>query len=272
MLRYSRSAETEADAIATHIMSEAGYDPTAMAQFFQTLEQQGGSQAPEFLSDHPNPGNRMQAVQAEARTLQPRTYEASRSDRNFEAAQQIASALPAPSKTQQQVLAANAAMPPQAPAGQFQRFEGQPFTVEYPSNWQSFSTSDSQMWVMAPRQGLVRSPNGNVIVGYGMLASYFPAQNRSLEQGTQELLQQLRKSDPQLQVTGNSRSVNLNGKQGLVTPMAGTSPYGGQESNYLLTVARPEGLFYLVFVVPPRTGSQAQGVFDHVINSLQFRS
>ena len=53
-LKNSREAEAEADALGTHIMSEAGYDPVALAQFFEKLEAQGGPGVPEFLSDHPN--------------------------------------------------------------------------------------------------------------------------------------------------------------------------------------------------------------------------
>lgn len=69
LLSYSRSAETEADALGARIMAEAGYDPLEMAAFFETLEASGGTRGPEFLSSHPNPGNRTQAVRAEIRTF-----------------------------------------------------------------------------------------------------------------------------------------------------------------------------------------------------------
>jgi len=48
--------ESQADALGSHLMSEAGYDPIEMARFFEKLSQ-GGSRGPQFLSDHPNPGN-----------------------------------------------------------------------------------------------------------------------------------------------------------------------------------------------------------------------
>jgi hypothetical protein len=41
-------------------MSEAGYDPVALARFFDKLEAHGGPGVPEFLSDHPSPGNRVE--------------------------------------------------------------------------------------------------------------------------------------------------------------------------------------------------------------------
>src|SRR5271166_2209478 len=58
-LKNSRADESEADALGAHIMSEAGYDPVALAQFFVKLEARGGPGVPEFLSDHPSPGNRV---------------------------------------------------------------------------------------------------------------------------------------------------------------------------------------------------------------------
>ena len=62
-MKYSRDAESEADYLGAKIMYEAGYDPQAMVAFFRKLEEMDkGSGGPQFLSDHPNPGNRAEAV------------------------------------------------------------------------------------------------------------------------------------------------------------------------------------------------------------------
>src|SRR3954463_2228573 len=61
MLKYSRGDESQADAVGAMILYLAGYDPRALAQFFETLGEEGGG-GPQFLSDHPNPGNRQQAI------------------------------------------------------------------------------------------------------------------------------------------------------------------------------------------------------------------
>ena len=63
-LHYSRSAESEADHVGALLMYSAGYNPRAMADFFRKLEQRGGAGVPQFLSDHPNPGNRAQVIDA----------------------------------------------------------------------------------------------------------------------------------------------------------------------------------------------------------------
>ena len=65
-LNFSREDELQADELATRFTPKAGYDPRAMIQVMQMLDRQGGSGGqPEFLSTHPNPGNRIGHLQQE---------------------------------------------------------------------------------------------------------------------------------------------------------------------------------------------------------------
>ena len=50
-------------------MARAGYDPRDMAGMFNIIAQRSGAGGPEWLSDHPNPGNRSEAISREARAL-----------------------------------------------------------------------------------------------------------------------------------------------------------------------------------------------------------
>jgi len=68
-LRYSRNAETQADVVGAQIMARAGYDPRDMAGMFRIIAARGGAGGPEWLSDHPNPGNRSDYIVREARML-----------------------------------------------------------------------------------------------------------------------------------------------------------------------------------------------------------
>jgi beta-barrel assembly-enhancing protease len=68
-LKYSREYEREADLLGTQLMARAGYDPRQMANMFRTIQQSGGNSGPEFLSDHPDPGNRYNAIMREAGSL-----------------------------------------------------------------------------------------------------------------------------------------------------------------------------------------------------------
>ena len=74
LLKFSRTAESQADLMGSHLMAEAGYDPMEMAKFFEKLNVGGGAQAPQFLSDHPNPGNREKAIEQEAARLPQQTH------------------------------------------------------------------------------------------------------------------------------------------------------------------------------------------------------
>ena len=77
LLSFSRSAESQADLMGSHLMAEAGYNPTEMARFFEKLNQQGGQRTVQFLSDHPNPENREKAIEEEVHRLpeQPYSYQ-----------------------------------------------------------------------------------------------------------------------------------------------------------------------------------------------------
>jgi predicted Zn-dependent protease len=75
LLTFSRGAERDADLLGVRILSGAGYNPIEMARFFEKLETGKGLRAPQFLSSHPNPGNRRRAVEQEIRYLPRRAYQ-----------------------------------------------------------------------------------------------------------------------------------------------------------------------------------------------------
>src|SRR5437762_4119905 len=78
-LKYSRADEAQADAVGAIIAYKDGYNPKGMADFFQKLEQEGGGRGPQFLSDHPNPGNREAAIEKETQNWPSINYQASSS-------------------------------------------------------------------------------------------------------------------------------------------------------------------------------------------------
>lgn len=62
-LKFGRDDETQADDLGFRYMVNAGYSPTEMAEMFRTLQRLGGGaegRVPEWLSTHPDPGNRVQ--------------------------------------------------------------------------------------------------------------------------------------------------------------------------------------------------------------------
>jgi len=65
-MKYGRDDELQSDRLGVEFLAEAGYDPRAMLHVMEILEQaSGGARQPEFMSTHPNPGNRIEEIQQE---------------------------------------------------------------------------------------------------------------------------------------------------------------------------------------------------------------
>jgi len=65
-MKYGREDELESDKFAVKYMHETGYEPEQMIEVMHILDKAAGGQAPpEFLSTHPNPGNRIEHIREE---------------------------------------------------------------------------------------------------------------------------------------------------------------------------------------------------------------
>ena len=145
-LRFSREYERQADILGSQIMARAGYDPRDMASMFKTIEKQGGSGGPQWLSDHPNPGDRAAYITKEAQSL--RVENPVGDSRDFTQVQaRLKQMSPAPTTEQATKNTGNrptgtsggGAAPTgrvAAPASNFRTYtEGNMFKVSVPSNW-----------------------------------------------------------------------------------------------------------------------------------------
>lgn len=68
-LKYGRDDERQADDLGVRYMLRGNYDPREMPQVFDMLDRvtqdAGGGATPEWLSTHPNPGNRRERMEAQ---------------------------------------------------------------------------------------------------------------------------------------------------------------------------------------------------------------
>jgi predicted Zn-dependent protease len=62
LMPFSRNHESEADHIGLLYMARAAYDPRESINFWRRMEESSRSQPPEFLSDHPSHGTRIQQL------------------------------------------------------------------------------------------------------------------------------------------------------------------------------------------------------------------
>lgn len=275
-LKNSRQAEKEADLLGADIMYDSGYNPHAMAQFFDKIRSQGGSRAPEFLSDHPDPGNRAQYVSQEVGTLPAKQYRGDSAD--FRRTKQEVASMKPLSAEQIAAEHKSAGSAPQpaadiAPSGQFQSFRHSLYTISYPDNWQVFGDQSSAVTI-APRSGVSQNA-----VAYGVMVSpYQPENSTTLDQATQELVASIRQSNPDLREIGRGEKIRVNGIRGKSVDLIGKSPRQDQagqplqERDWLVTLQRRNGsLLYLVFISPDQDFSQLRPTFEQMLRSLRLR-
>jgi beta-barrel assembly-enhancing protease len=265
LLHYSRSDETQADVLGTQALYDAGYDPRAMAQFFEKLEAETkGKNPPQFLSDHPNPGNRVERVDEEVDKLGGVPENAKRDSAEFEAIRREVIALPVV-KTPA-ALAVNAAPP--LPSGNFVDYQGDAYALKIPDNWNKYA--DKGNVTFAPDGGVL--PRAGLV--YGMIVSLNPIQTDSsdhaLENATQALIQDLAKTNSGLRVTREPGRVQLNGQPGLSTYLRNDSPVGGEEMDWLVTVLQPQGLISFLCVAPKAAYPEYEKTFTAVLDSVRL--
>ena len=64
VLPFSRSQEREADDLGLIYSAKAGYDPRAAINFWRKMKSESRKRLPQFLSTHPDPGNRIDYLQS----------------------------------------------------------------------------------------------------------------------------------------------------------------------------------------------------------------
>jgi Zn-dependent protease with chaperone function len=292
-LKNSRQAEKEADLLGTDIMYDSGFDPTGLPKFFQKIEAEG-SQGPQFLSDHPDPGNRIEYVMQEIRTLPPKSnyrvdspefQQIKRMTRSMQplTAQQIAdqnkrggfnsggtnpaTSGPGPSDVGAVTRASSS----------FQQLNHSAFTIGYPSDWQVYGDQQSAVTI-APQGGVTQDQSGQGAVAIGVIVDRFePEQNGNFDQATHDLIASLRQSNPDLRQVGNDEPIRVNGVTGRSVDLIGISPIrtngkSQKERDWLTAVQRQDGtLLYLVFIAPQSDFDQLRPTFEQMLRTLQIK-
>src|SRR5688500_9615979 len=231
-LKFSREYEKQADILGAQIMARSGYDPREMASMFRTIEQEGGNRAPEFLSNHPNPGNRAQYITREAEMLRVQPGNRDTADfRNVQA--RLGQMTPAP--TSEEVARGTAGRTPPrgnapdarptarvaAPSTRYTTYdEGGLFRIGVPSNWEELASESSVTF--AP-QGGYGSISGQSVFTHGVQVGIARNETHSLQEATDELLAAFAQSNPQLARAGNSTRATIGGRAGLRTVLANVS-------------------------------------------------
>jgi len=274
LLRYSRTAESQADVMGTQVLYDAGYDPRAMAQFFEKLEAESkGKNPPEFFSDHPNPEHRVERVDEEVEMLGGPQPNARRDSAEFEAIKREVLALPVVKRPAPG--AAGAVSAPAQPSRNFAEYQASSYTLKYPDNWKKYPDSDGGGVSFAPEGGVLDDGSGHSALAYGLIigaaqAKGDPNDGSALNSATSRVIQDLQKSNPSMKITRQGERLRLNGQPGLSAYLSNISPAGGQETDWVVTVLRPEGLFYFVCVAPQSAYDSYDKTFSSILDSVRF--
>jgi hypothetical protein len=292
-LKMSRGAEQQADLEGVGILYDAGYDPRGMPEFFQTIESKYGAGSAQFLTDHPNPGNRMEYINKEIATFVPKSnyienspafarIKADVSGMHAYTAREISSGVwrrRSPNETvgggMNDVAGDSTVSAPTEMngAGAWKSFSGNGFSFQIPENWRGFGNRTAA--ILGPPHGIARSPEGgagNVV--YGMLMDrYHPPQGLRNGSAVDALLSEITRDNPSL-VPGPRSDVTVNGATGRTVECNNPAANNGKgEHDWIAAFQQPNGmLLYFVFIAPTPEFEQFRPTFQRILNSLNIES
>ena len=280
-LKYSREYESQADILGAQILARSGYDPREMANMFKTIEAEGGSSGPEWLSSHPNPGNRYDAINREAGSLKVQ----GRADTGeFAEVKARLRGMP-PAYTAEQIAKGQAKKNPQStstssrtsvpvapPSSQYRL--SSPFSfmrLSLPSNWSEVGGDDTGI-TYAPEGGYRASSGRLEGVTHGFQIGIAGKTSGNLQQDTDQLVTAFAQSNPQLRRQGTYTREKVAGRTGVKTTLTNQSDITGQpEVISLATTLLSDGrVVYFVGVAPQRDARTYDDVFTRVRQSVQL--
>jgi predicted Zn-dependent protease len=275
-LKYGRDYERQADLLGAQIMARAGYDPRHMANMFQTIQKQGGNRGPEWLSSHPDPGNRYEAINREASMLRIEGRADTADD--FQSARaSLARMSPAPSaqqvaRAQQQGRSertsgtAARSMRVEPPSSRWRTYQPAGFLrLAVPENWQQVSSEGSVTY--APEGGYDRAA-----FTHGLQIGVTRPTDDSLQAATEQLVRGFGQSNPRLRREAGYSRATVDGRRALTTTLSNVSDATGRpESIALTTVKLGDGsVLYILGVAPSDEAQVYFNAFSRARQSLKL--
>lgn len=279
MTKYSRDYETQADILGARIMADAGYDPRDLANMFQTIARQGSGRAPEWLSSHPDPGNRFQKINAEAALLNV-SNNPIKVTRDFGRVQERLRAMPRAktmAQLEQEYKRGQSSGQSSTAAGRYSERVALPSTrtrlytsgnairMNVPSNWREFP---GQGEVMFAPEGAY----GNQGITHGAMVGIYRSRGGNLGQISEDFVSGLLQSNSYLRQRSGFSRATVGGRQGYSTVLEGASPvYGGTEIVTVYTVQFRSGeVLYFVAVAPQDESYRYNTAFRNMINTIRL--
>jgi len=284
LLRYSRDFEKQADILGSQIMARAGYDPRALARMFETIEKEsqgnGGAGTPQWMSSHPNPGNRSQYIIKEASLL---TIDTPADMSQFTTIKPTFASLPPAKSMADLAKAGNAASTgdgaPQAvgtlgqpvprPSTQYRTISGgKVFQASVPAEWTDLPSKSAIKVV--PQNGYGQH-NGQTVFTHGIEFGIAKANSRDLVEATKAWLNAVAQANPDLRLAGSQQEIRISQRTAIATPLVNPGPLGGKEIIGVYTTFLADGtLFYYLTIVPENDAETFQQTFRKIGESIRL--
>ena len=276
IMSYGRDYERQADLLGAQILARAGYDPREMANMFQTIEKEGGRGGPEWMSSHPNPGNRYNAIMSEAKSLR---VQGNANTGQFQSVQaRLGDMSPAP--TAEQIARGQGRTRPTGTTGRTVRVDPpsnsyrthQPanfLRVAVPSNWDQ--VGDSGGVTYAPDGAFFQGEQGHTAFTHGVQIGVSRGSG-NLQRDSEQLLSGFARANPDLRRQSGFQRDNVGGRNGLTTVLTNTSEVTGQTERiaFSTTQLRDGSVLYVIGVAPQNEAGAYDGAFRRVRQSLQI--
>ncbi|MGI8786000.1 MAG: M48 family metalloprotease [Acidobacteriota bacterium] len=283
-LKFTREYEKQADLLGVQIMARAGYDPRAMASMFETISKQGGGRGgPEWLSSHPDPGNRIQYINKEASTI--RIDNPIRVTRDFSNIQSRLGGMPR-ARTMEEIARSGQQQDPragggypqdsrvggrvEAPSSRYRSYnEGDLFQVSVPENWRELPSGNTVTFAPEGGYGQIQ---GNSIFTHGVQIGVTRNETHDLRSATEELIQGFAQGNPRLTRPSNFQRAQVAQREGLMTVLGNVRETDGRnEVVVIYTTQMSDGnLFWLVGVAPEDEYRPYQSHFQKVARSIRL--
>lgn len=274
LLKYSRDDERQSDLMGAQILYDTNYDPKYLATFFEKLDTKG--RGTDFFSSHPNPENRIQNIDTEISRLGLNSGGIG-DNREFQSIRTLVKSLPPAPKPNPQQAQSSDAKPqgkqtrPALPSSRYQNYEVGNLRVRHPENWKAYG--EDQAFTLAPDGGIVQVGQ-NEALAYGTIMSVHSLNSGgspSLRDATNQLIQEMQSSNSAMRLSKDLGQIKVGGQNALSRVFVNDSPVGGRETDWFVSVLRPEGLVYFVFVAPENEFSDYQPTFRKILNSVVFK-
>jgi beta-barrel assembly-enhancing protease len=286
-LKMSRGAEREADLLGVGILYDAGYDPRGMSQFFETIQAKYGAGGSQFMSDHPNPGNRSEYVDKEIASFVRKPSYVTTSPafagiqkqvtgmHAYTAKEVSSGAWKSQSPNQTVGVGVNQAVGETVDlntTAEWKTFHGSGFSIDVPGNWQGYGSEISAMF--GPAGGVARSAAGGAGgVIYGMLTDRYQPQGRlSISAALDALVAEITHDNTGL-VPDSRTHATAGGGAGRSVECNNPSGNNGKgEHDWIVAFQQRDGaLRYFVFVAPTPDFEKMRPTFARMIETVRLQ-